>query len=165
MTETTLDIEQTIRKYIPQIVHMSLATASNNAPWVCEVHFAFDDKLNLYFRSLPSRRHSQEIAANPSVAGNIITQHFQEQTVRGVYFEGTAEKLADETATTEAFGYFRERFGMPDSILEETKQAMQADRDDIGWFYKITVDKFYVFDGYKSKPAQKYELTWNGGDR
>ena len=70
-----MNIEKIIREYIPEIIHMSLATSSHNTPWVCEVHYAFDDDLNLYFRSLSSRRHSQEIANNPKVAGNIIKQY------------------------------------------------------------------------------------------
>lgn len=72
---------------------MSLATSNNNKPWVCEVHYAYDDQLNLYFRSKPSRRHSQEIATNPHVAGSIVIQHKLGEKPRGVYFEGIAELL------------------------------------------------------------------------
>ena len=32
-------IERIIREYLPQIIHMSLATVKDNKPWVCEVHF------------------------------------------------------------------------------------------------------------------------------
>ncbi len=67
-----MDVEKIIREYIDKTIHLSLATSSDNKPWVCEVHFAYDEQLNLYFRSLKSRRHSQEIAKNPNVAGNII---------------------------------------------------------------------------------------------
>ncbi len=70
-----LDIEKIIREYIDKSPHMSLASVSGNKPWVCEVQFAYDEKLNLYFRSLKSRRHSQEIASNSHVAGNIVRQH------------------------------------------------------------------------------------------
>ena len=69
------NIEQTIREYLPGIIHMSLATCVDNKPRVCEVHFVYDNDLNLYFRSLTSRRHSQEIAINPFVSGNIVKQH------------------------------------------------------------------------------------------
>jgi len=85
-----MDTEKIIRNYLPQVIHMSLATCANNKPWVSEVHFVFDNELNFYFRSTPQRRHSEEIATNPNVAGNIVTQHFLGQKVRGVYFEGLA---------------------------------------------------------------------------
>lgn len=88
---TTVNVEKYVREYIDATVHMSLATVSGDAPWVCEVHFAYDDTLNLYYRSLTSRRHSQEIAANPKVAGNIIDKYGLGDAVVGVYFEGTAE--------------------------------------------------------------------------
>src|SRR5260370_2292460 len=93
----TTNIEQVIRDYLPQIIHMSLGTSQNDKPWVCEVHFVYDDNLNLYFRSLISRRHSQDIAANPHVAGNIVKQHAVGEYPLGLYFEGTAAIVADET--------------------------------------------------------------------
>ncbi|HLZ15367.1 MAG TPA: hypothetical protein VKQ34_05305 [Candidatus Saccharimonadales bacterium] len=42
-SQPDLDIEQIIRDYLPDVVHMSLATCKDNKPWVCEVHFAYDD--------------------------------------------------------------------------------------------------------------------------
>lgn len=153
-----MDIEKTIREYLPQVIHMSLATSNAGKPWVCEVHFAYDDKLNLYFRSLTTRRHSQEIADNPHVAGSIITQHFLGQSVRGVYFEGTARLLTTDKENTEAFQYMDKRFHLGSDVLEEAK------RPDGHQLYKIVVDKFYLFDSYTSHPSQKYELQWNGGN-
>lgn len=152
-----MDIEKTIREYLPQIVHMSLATAKNGKPWVCEVHFAYDDRLNLYFRSLTSRRHSQEIAENANVAGNIVTQHFLGQPVRAVYFEGTAKLLEAGEEQTKAFEVLSKRLHVGSEILEEAR------RPDGHQFYKITVNTFYLFDSYTSKPSQKYKLKWHGG--
>jgi nitroimidazol reductase NimA-like FMN-containing flavoprotein (pyridoxamine 5'-phosphate oxidase superfamily) len=51
-----MDVGKAIREYLPNIVHMSLGTCVDNQPWVCEVHFVYDDDLNLYWRSQPSRR-------------------------------------------------------------------------------------------------------------
>jgi hypothetical protein len=68
------DIEKVIRDYLPEVIHMSLATCKDNKPWVCEVHFVYDNDLNLYFVSLPSTRHSSELRANPYVSGNIVKQ-------------------------------------------------------------------------------------------
>lgn len=138
---------------------MSLATSSGSFPWVCEVHFAYDDDLNLYFRSLTSRRHSQEIAQNPHVAGNIVTQHFLEQKVRAVYFEGTARLLELGFEQDQAYQAMSQRLHVGPEILEE------ANRADGHKFYKISVAKFYVFDSYTSNPSQKYELQWHSDKR
>jgi len=152
-----MNLEQTIRDYLPQIVHMSLGTSSNNMPWVCEVHFAYDDQLNLYFRSLTSRRHSQEIAANPHVAGNIVKQHVLGEYPLGVYFEGMAEKLESGEEQTKAFELIEDRLHARDEILAEAKDPNGHQ------FYKITVKKWYVFGKLDGQSGQKYELVWNGG--
>lgn len=141
-------VEAIIREYLPQISHLSLATSHTNTPWVCEVRFAYDDGLNLYFISSPNARHSQEMAKNPRVAGNIITQHFNNQKVRGVYFEGTAKEWVDEAGLKA----YRERFPASTDLLKDIPSTSTS-------LYKVTVQKFYVFDQYESD-GTKYELTW-----
>lgn len=81
------EIEKAIREYISTVVHMSLATSHENTPWITEVHFSYDDDLNIYFRSKPHRRHSEEIKKNNKVSGNIIKQHILKEDVSGIYFE------------------------------------------------------------------------------
>jgi len=149
-----MNIEQTIRDYLPKIIHISLATCVNNRPWVCEVHYVFDDELNLFFRSKLERRHSKELALNPQVAGNIITQHLLGEKVRGVYFEGTAELLENVDENHMAYKLYCQRFNKGNEILEELK------KEDGHRFYKITVNTFYLFDGRESHPGKKYELKW-----
>jgi uncharacterized protein YhbP (UPF0306 family) len=153
-----MDIEQLIRENIANTVHMSLGTSRDNRPWVCEVHFAYDDDLNLYFRSLASRRHSREIADNPRVAGNIVRQFALGEMAIGVYFEGAAEKLAPGPEQDKAFACLQERLKATDSILEEAKDPEGHQ------FYKISVDTFYLFGKFDEGEgrAQKYELAWNG---
>lgn len=150
------NIEQVIREYLPQIIHMSLGTSKDNRPWVCEVHFVYNDNLNLYFRSLTSRRHSQEIAANPQVAGNIVKQHAIGEYPLGLYFEGTAALVTDEAERREVEPLFKERLGVTADILVEA-----ADPDG-HQFYKITVETWYAFGKFDDK-SQKLELVWNGG--
>jgi len=143
----SMDVEQVIRDYLPNVIHMSLATCANNKPWVCEVHFVYDDDLNLYWCSLPERRHSQEIAANPNVAGNIVEQHGQGEKPRGLYFEGTAEVLRDITEDSLAYRLYVDRFDLGPEILQGGKL-----------FYKVNVSDWYVFDARESSPSQKYHL-------
>ena len=151
-----MGVEKIVRGYLPQIVHMSLATSKDNKPWVCEVHFAYDDDLNLYFRSLASRRHSQEIAENPSVAGNIVKQHALGEPGVGVYFEGVAKKLEAGSEQNKAFECIKERLQTGDEILDE------AQNPEGHQFYKISVNNWYVFGKFSGNRGQKYELKWNG---
>ena len=152
----SLDTEKIIREYVDKTIHMSLGTSNRNKPWVCEVHFVYDQDLNLYFRSKPNRRHSQEIAKNPNVAGNIVKQHSDEEAPHGIYFEGTAQQL-DESQRQAAFSYFQKRLAKDEEILTE------ASKPDGTQFYKITVQNWYAFGTFDDQPAQKLELRWNGG--
>lgn len=149
-----VDVEKVIRDYLPQVIHMSLATSQDNKPWVCEVHYAFDDQLNLYFRSLTARRHSQEIAANPNVAGNIIKQFQPGNPVTGVYFDGTAKLLGPSDEQNQAFAVIGKRFNLGQAIMDEAKNP------DGHQFYKITVTNWYVFGPFDGPSPQKYQLAW-----
>ncbi|HEV2403360.1 MAG TPA: pyridoxamine 5'-phosphate oxidase family protein [Candidatus Saccharimonadales bacterium] len=154
-----MNLEQIIRDYLPQIQHMSLGTSKDNKPWVCEVHYAYDDNLNLYFRSLTSRRHSQEIAANPYVAGNIVKQHPLEVYPLGVYFEGQAQLLTTAAERQTVFPYIKEQLHQDEAVLEDAKNPEGHQ------FYKITVDNWYVFGKLDDTGGKKYELKWNGGKK
>jgi uncharacterized protein YhbP (UPF0306 family) len=149
------DIERTIRKYIPQVVHMSLATCADGRPWVCEVHFSYDDALNLYFCSAMQTRHCTEIGKNPHVSGTIVTQHFLNQQVRGVYFEGVAEQLGAVGEDHPGFVSYTERLGAGPHFVQAAKAEGSAR------LYKIRVSDFYLVDGYDHQPPQKLHLPWN----
>ena len=150
-----VEVEDIIRNNIGATVHMSLATVSNNRPWVCEVHFAYDEELNLYFRSKASRRHSQEIAQNPYVSGNIVKQFELGEPVVGVYFEGTAEQLAHVTEESPAFVALQ-RLGLKTDALTEAENEADGHK-----FYKITVKNWYAFGRFGADHGQKLSLEWN----
>lgn len=155
------EVERLIRDYLPNIIHMSLATCVGDKPWVCEVHFAYDGELNLYFISLPTRRHSEEIAKNPNVAGNIVTQHVLAEPPQGVYFEGKAELLADADQNGVAYKKYVERFEDRKGFLD-TELSKEAGHR----LYKITVSDFYVFDAKgKLEPRGKHHLEWSKDDK
>lgn len=154
-----MNVEKVVREYIDKTLHMSLATSNGKAPWVCEVHFAYDDNLNLYFRSLKTRRHSQEIAKNPNVAGNIIDKYALGDAVVGVYFEGTAKLLKAGNEQNLAAGCLKTRLAIEDDIIQE------ASHKDGHQFYKINVANWYVFGRFGSSSGQKHQLVWNGGNK
>lgn len=154
-----IDVEKIIREYIDKSLHMSLATVSGNKPWVCEVHFVYDDDLNLYWRSLTSRRHSQELATNPNVAGNIVRQHSLEEYPHAIYFEGKAELLDDNEQQQKVYSLFQKRLGADETILAE------AQKDDGHKFYKVTVENWYAFGKFGGDKGLKHQLAWNGGKK
>lgn len=149
-----MDIEKAIRAYIPEVIHLSLATTKDNKPWVCELRYSFDSDLNFYFRSKVDARHSREASENPFVAGDIVVQHSATDKLRGVYFEGTVELLDDVDEQHPAYTTYCERFATDSAILADAQT-------DTGYkFYKITVHTFYLFDTRESNPPARYELVW-----
>lgn len=146
-------LEDLIRAYLPNIIHLSLGTSQAGRPWVCEVHFSYDDALNLYFRSMASTRHCQDIAANPQVAGAITTQHQPGQKPQGVYFEGRAERLYDVTAQDASYQAISGRYGADNVDLA-------AANGDGPHFYRIAVSSFSVFNRRDSLPTGKFSLDW-----
>lgn len=63
---------------------MQLATSLDNQPWVCNVWFAADTKLNIYWFSSITRRHSDEVTKNQKVAGAIVLPQSPEDPSRGL---------------------------------------------------------------------------------
>lgn len=154
----SVDVEKIVREYLPDVIHMSLASCKDSKPWVCEVHYAYDEDLNVYFFSTPSSRHSLEIAGNASVAGSVVRQHQLGEPRAGVYFEGTAKELGPGQEQDKALACYVERLSRSkEDLLKETKQP------DGHQFYKITVANWYVFGKLEGDKTQKYQLVWNGG--
>lgn len=149
-----MDIEEAIREYLANVIHMSLGTSADNKPWVCEVHFAFDSELNLYFCSFPMTRHCQEINQNPHVSGAITMQHGMGEKPLGIYFEGRAEELELQEENDGGFRAYTGRF--PERVdFDEEYKTLKGAR-----LYKITVSDFYMFDARDSKPPKKHHLPW-----
>ena len=113
-----------------------------------------DDDLNLYFRSKPSRRHSQEIAENPEVAGNIVKQFELGEPVVGLYFEGIAEQLNGVKEAHQAF-ISLQRLGLKADAITEAEEAEDGHK-----FYKITVRNWYAFGRFGADHGQKLSLEW-----
>ena len=153
-----LDVETIIREYIDKTVHMSLATVSGDAPWVCEVHFAYDENLSLYFVSLPTTRHCRELAVNPRVAGNIIKQHSLEEAPNGIYFEGSAEVITEPS--DKEIEIYCSRLNRDQNELRGRLQADNGHR-----VYKIRVSNWAAFGKFGLESNQKHELSWNGGSK
>jgi uncharacterized protein YhbP (UPF0306 family) len=150
-------ITQAIKDYLPSIIHMSLATIGQDGkPWTCDVHYAYDDDLNLYWVSVPMARHSQDIAVNPHVAGTIVTQHMAGQAPLGVSFEGTVEILQDVDDNHPAFKTYIGRFPDREQAVHEAYVENAATSRRI---YKVTVSDWYL-NGLIDGKMDKLHLAW-----
>ncbi len=150
-----MNVENIIREYISKSLHMSLATATESQPWVCELHFVYDEGLNLYWRSLPARRHSIELTTNPLVSGNIVAQHSIDDLAHGVYFEGSAEIVNDLSEIKRIYPLFKNRLHRDETIIDESQTK------DGHKFYKVSVKTWYAFGTFDGNSTEKYTLDWN----
>src|SRR5437016_2121320 len=136
---------------------MQIATVSANKAWVASVWYAHDDDWNLYFISRRYRRHSQEIEANPNVAGAIVLPHLKGsgEKVRGLQFSGQARRTqGDEIARAKSLYEAKYELAAHED-LDELKKP-----DVTFGFYIIEPEHFVLFDeiNFPKNPRQEYRL-------
>lgn len=120
---------------------MQLATMRDGQPWCCTVYFVFDEAPNLYWASLPSRRHSQELEAHPQVAAAIAVKHVNGEPVVGIQVEGTAAELAPSPDNRQVAEAYAARFGRDAQWTEDFVAGKTEHR-----LYKLTPAHIYLFD-------------------
>jgi len=148
-----VNIESIIRDdLIDKTLHMSLATARDAKPWVCEVHFAYDKDLNLYFVSKTGTRHCRDISDNHHVSGNIVKQHLLTEAPSGLYFEGTAKQIE---ATTQDIDRFSLRLQRDAAQLSSQLVELNGKR-----MYKVSVSNWAIFGNFDGSGHVKHVIDW-----
>ena len=149
-----MDLRELITNYLHEARLMQIATAKDNQPWVCNVYFAFDNELNLYWISTPQRRHSQEIEVNGKVAGTIVLPHTPGDKVRGIQFEGVGKSATGDTMQ-KAMDTYASRMGMPEARKQKILEGKDA---HIPYIIKPTL--YVLFDevNFPENPRQEYNL-------
>jgi nitroimidazol reductase NimA-like FMN-containing flavoprotein (pyridoxamine 5'-phosphate oxidase superfamily) len=150
------DIKKILQKKLKKVRIMQLATAINNRPWACNVHFYSDDDLNFYWSSTPERRHSKEIKQNPNVAiaVKIHEDTPNEQYVICIAAEGKAELLPDSEVKKIGKQYFS-KLTKDDSFLKEILTGKSSFK-----FYRFKPTRIVLFDtkNFPDDPRQEYSL-------
>ncbi len=150
-----MDLKQLITDYLKEARLMQVATAKDNQPWVCNVYFAFNNDLNLYWISTPQRRHSQEIETNEKVAGTIVLPHILGQKVRGIQFQGVGRKAEGEEMQ-QAMDTYAARMGMKD----ERKQNILDGKDNhVPYMIKPTLYVLFDEASFPNNPRQEYKMS------
>ena len=136
---------------LSDVKQMVICSSSSNKPWAATVFFAFDKDLDLYFFSIPERRHSKEIAANPNVAGVIAREHKKtlEEPARGLQFEGEC-KLVTENEAKAAYELYQKRLPK----ITEFHDIEDAPEE----LHKVTVKNFVLFDTLNFPENSRREL-------
>lgn len=148
-----MDLRQQIEKYLSDNIIMQLATCAENKPWCSNLHYAFDEKLNLYWMSLKNCRHSQEVATNPSVAATIAKPHTADDKPQGLQIEGIASIAKD---FEKAFKVYMNRYPHWLFKEEELKRGNSEDRA----IYMLEPTRIVMFDVANNPDNPKQELEF-----
>lgn len=134
-----MDPLELIRQYLPKGRMMQVATVGGDQPWICTVYFVEDDDLNLYWLSLPTRRHSQEIAAHSKVAVAVPIKF--DKPVTGIQAEGVAEPVTDKQTIADIMRRYVDRYNSGQQFYD---LFVAGQNQHV--LYKFTPSKYVLFD-------------------
>lgn len=149
--------EEVVRKYLPKTNIMQLATVVDKKPYLCTVHYYSDEDLNFYWCSLSSRRHSEEIKQNSSVAAYVMVHENtpEEDYVTGITILGTAG-LFEGQIDREIVKAYASKHHDSDEFVEKVVKGESAFK-----FYRLKPNKIILFDNknFPDNPRQEWDLA------
>ncbi|KKR76972.1 MAG: hypothetical protein UU21_C0001G0026 [Candidatus Levybacteria bacterium GW2011_GWA2_40_8] len=148
------NLRKLIKEYLQEAKMMQLATSLDNMPWICNVWFAADSDLNIYWFSSTTRKHSKDILKNPNVAAAIVLPQSPKDTPRGIQLKGTAKVLDDQKDVDKAIAVYKYRI-----FPMETIEKFMKDPEFPHKFYKIKPSQIVLFDGVNFPEKWRQELN------
>lgn len=147
-----MSLEDLVNKFLDECHVMQLATVAGDQPWICTVYYVYDDEHNFYWASLPTRRHSHEIAANPKVAAAIKVKGVISEKVIGIQIEGGAVMLEPPLIDRSIVEKYATKFKRDEQWIDDFVSGNTEHR-----LYKLTPDSIVLFDEehFPEKPQQK----------
>ncbi|MDB5181407.1 MAG: hypothetical protein JWP13_170 [Candidatus Saccharibacteria bacterium] len=130
---------------------MQLATVRDGKPWICTVHYVADAAGNLYWLSLPKRRHSQDITDNPHVAVAVAVK--TDMPVIGIQTEGMVTMVDDPVVVKNVMDIYVAVHGNGKDYYQNFIQGTEQHR-----LYKFTPERTTLFDEVHFKDAPQVIL-------
>jgi hypothetical protein len=121
---------------------MTLATQGAEGPWAAAVFYA-SDGFTLYWLSVPSSRHSVNLARSPYVAATIQENDSDWSQIKGVQLQGVACEISGDEENRA-----RERYGEKFPIVGKLAQApasIVAAMAKVRW-YRLAPERLYFID-------------------
>lgn len=149
-----MDIKGLLKKYLREARLMQLATVSEGKPWLSTVYFVADGDMNIYWLSLPGRRHSQELAKNPVAAIAIAVK--DDKPVIGIQAQGEVELVKDASVVEEVMGPYIEKYRTGNDFLE-----LFVARNNQHEMYRFSARNIILFDevDFPDQPRQVIDLS------
>ena len=150
-----MDLRELIKSYLPQGLVMQLATVSEGQPWACTLYYVHDDDMNLYWLSMPARRHSREVSKHYQVAAAIVVKY--DLPVVGLQVEGAAQMVKDGPTVKRVMDSYITKYGAGKDFYDNYQRGTNKHQ-----LYKLTPKKIVLFDEQNFSGEQaRQELTVN----
>lgn len=130
---------------------MQLATVRGEQPWICTVFFVVFGGC-FYWLSLPQRRHSKEINANPHAAVAIAIK--QDLPVIGIQAEGTVSAVEDAAEMEAVLELYVAKYDAGEQFAKRYKAGKNHHA-----LYKLTPKKVMAFDEVNADENPYQEIT------
>jgi len=153
-----MSLKQQLSAYLEQGRVMQLATARGQKPWVCTVFYVVDIEYNLYWLSLPTRRHSQDIDANPRAAITLAVK--QDLPVIGIYAEGEVSVTKDQAEVKEVAKVYVEKHDAAKTFYDRFISDINQH-----WVYKLKPTSITLFDEYNNKDNPVQVLAFGNSNK
>ena len=130
-------IDERITRFIGKHHVLTVATASNNTPYVASCFYAYDSQRNIFiFTSDNTTRHGGEMAANSRVALNITLETRIVGRVQGLQVTGRAEP-GDEEAKSRYLKRFPYAVATPLTLWMVRPEMMKLTDNTLGFGQKL----------------------------
>ncbi len=151
-----MDPKELARQYLNDIKIMQLATADDNGPWVCTVHFYADGDFNIYWCSRTDRKHSQQLEKNPMASATVMVHENtpEEDYVAAVTLAGKAELMKE--IPQDAREAYIAKLDRPSFLLPDPDDPKNTQE-----FYRLKPETMVVFDtkNFPKAPRQEFQLA------
>jgi len=131
---------------------MQLATVRGGQPWVCSVYYASDDKLNIYWLSLPTRRHSEDISVHNKAAITIPVKF--DQPVIGLQAEGTVDTVTEPKQIAKLMKLYVKRYNAGQDFYDNFIAGKNKHL-----IYRFKPTKFSLFDELNFPKSSSQDWT------
>lgn len=147
-------MQEATKQYLTEKRIMQLATVQDDQPWICTVYFVADENQNIYWLSLPSRRHSLELAAHNKAAAAIAVK--TDMPVTGIQIEGEVSIVTEPAEVKRIMEIYVAAHGGGKDYYNNfvTRTAQHS-------LYKLTPKNIVLFDEFKfpETPRQEWKIN------
>lgn len=133
------DPKQLITDYLRGGMVAQLATTQGGRPWACTVYYVVDEKLSIYWLSYPTRRHSEDIAANGAAALTVAVK--SDMPVVGIQMEGEAQQVTNLAVISKVIPLYIKKYGAGRQFIAKFKQGINRHA-----LYRLTPKRIVLFD-------------------